>query len=112
MSYHKNEIPEGVYGELSKVKEEFYELMDAREQGSKVMELIELSDLVGAIEGYIQIHYGMEIDDLRKFSNITKRAFKSGSRPSKKRRIEFMSELYVCNICNEQGCNCGKSDEG
>lgn len=51
--YHLREIPRGTYGELSKIKEEIEEIEDSIAQGCKVMELVELSDLYGAIEGYL-----------------------------------------------------------
>ena len=46
--YHLQEIEKGEIGELSKIKEEIAELEDALEQNSKIMALIELSDLYGA----------------------------------------------------------------
>lgn len=51
MGFHKREIKKGVYGELSKIQEELDEVFDAEEQGQDLMLLIELSDMVGAIEG-------------------------------------------------------------
>lgn len=78
--YHKRDIEKGTLGEISKIKEEFEEFLDANEQGSRIMELIELSDLVGAITFYVQNKYGMSITDLVCFSNITKRAFEDGTR--------------------------------
>lgn len=80
--YHINDIPRGVYGELSKVIEEALELKDAMEQGQKLMCLIEISDIIGAIEGYIEKYYGGKITmtDLHNMSYATKRAFESGDR--------------------------------
>ncbi len=72
--YHINHIEKGVYGEASKIAEEFHEFMDARQQGAKVMELVELSDMLGAIEEYIK-KYNMTLYDLIVFSDITKQAF-------------------------------------
>lgn len=83
MSYHITEISPGVYGEISKIQEELNELIDAKLQGSDVMELVELSDLIGAIEAYAQKKHGKTLEDLIIFSNITKRAFISGSRTPK-----------------------------
>ena len=54
MSYHLNEIPRGVFGEISKIDEELCELVDAVQQGNKIMTLCELSDIVGAIEGFLE----------------------------------------------------------
>jgi hypothetical protein len=38
MGYHKRVICKGVFGEFSKVQEEFEELLDAKDQCSKVLE--------------------------------------------------------------------------
>jgi phosphoribosyl-ATP pyrophosphohydrolase len=82
--YHTREIPQGVYGELSKVYEECAELADAEAQGSKLMVLNELADIVGAIEGYLAKHYqNITLVDLIVFSDITKRAFANGRRTPK-----------------------------
>lgn len=80
--YHIDDIPRGEYGELSKVIEETLELKDAMEQGQKLMCLIELSDIIGAIEGYLEKHYAGKVTftDLENMSNATKRAFESGQR--------------------------------
>lgn len=80
--YHMAPIPRGTYGHFSKIEEEFHELKDALGQGNKVMALIEMSDLLGAIEGYLETEYGnkMTLDDLRKMAHTTHRAFESGAR--------------------------------
>jgi len=84
IGYHKREIPPGVYGELSKIQEELYEAMDAEEQRVNIMVLLELSDLLGAVEGYLENYYpGTSMEDLKRMSDVTKRAFRSGSRPTK-----------------------------
>ncbi|MGL5690797.1 MAG: hypothetical protein ACRDD8_08250 [Bacteroidales bacterium] len=49
--YHITEITKGEYGKLSKVYEEYNELLDSSKQKIKVMCLIEISDLIGAIKG-------------------------------------------------------------
>lgn len=77
--YHLTEIPKGEVGEFSKIVEEFEEFKDAHAQNSKVMELVELSDLLGAIEDYLKKN-NMTLKDLKLFSDITKRAFASGER--------------------------------
>lgn len=46
--YHIKFITKGVLGYFSKIEEEFSEFIDAHEQKSVVMELVELSDLIGA----------------------------------------------------------------
>ena len=79
--YHLRQIQKGVLGESSKILEEVYELIDAEEQKCKIMSLLELADLVGAIEGYLETQMtGMTLEDLRIMSNITKRVFISGHR--------------------------------
>lgn len=79
--YHLKDIVKGELGEVSKIEEELSELKDAIDQNSKVMTLVELSDLYGAIK-YFLINYFPDhtMKDLAIFSEITERAFKSGSR--------------------------------
>jgi len=79
IGYHLMDIPKGELGKLSKIKEEYMELVDAEKQGSKIMASVELSDLYGAIEAYAET-YGYTMDDLKTFSSITKRAFVNGKR--------------------------------
>ena len=79
MGYHKQEITKGEIGEFSKVKEEFEELTDAWEQNDKVLIICELTDLVGAIEEYAK-KFSLNLDDLKRFSDKTKSAFKEGKR--------------------------------
>lgn len=84
MSYHLQPIPTGQYGDISKIEEELLELKDAQEQGIKIMELNELSDLIGAIEGYLDKHHpGLTLDDLIAMKKATRRAFESGHRKPK-----------------------------
>lgn len=79
--YHIKEIEKRNYGSAGKIQEELDELNDAHEQGSKIMMLVELSDLYGALEGYLEQYFpDMKMQDLKKFSDITKRAFKEGYR--------------------------------
>ncbi len=79
MGYHKTKIKKGVIGEYSKVKEEFEELTDAVRQNNKVLIICELTDLLGAIEEYVK-KFNLSINDLKGFSDLTKSAFKEGSR--------------------------------
>lgn len=84
MGYHKTKIPRGEYGELSKIKEELLELMDANAQGAKLMVLCELSDIIGAIDGYVkQYHPSVTLDDLIQMMRLTQDAFKDGTRTAK-----------------------------
>jgi hypothetical protein len=80
MGYHTRIITKGKMGEFSKVEEEIQELLDAREQNVKVMELIELSDLLGAIEAYVGAKYNLTLPDLLAMMEKTKQAFKDGTR--------------------------------
>lgn len=77
--YHLVKIEKGIVGTISKIEEELNELKDAESQNSKIMIMVELSDLYGAIEAYCQTQ-GVSMEDLKIFSDITKRAFKNGSR--------------------------------
>jgi hypothetical protein len=79
--YHVKEIPKGTLGEVSKIQEEVLELQDAVDQGIKVMQLVELSDLVGAVKLFLEKHHqGVTIWDLNLMSNVTQRAFRNGRR--------------------------------
>ncbi len=75
------DIPKGIIGESSKILEEVLELQDAEEQDAVIMALVELSDVVGAIELYLANRYPIiSLDDLITMSHITQRAFKNGRR--------------------------------
>lgn len=80
MGYHKVSIPRGQYGAFDKIIEEFHELQDAHKQQIRIMELCELADLVGAVEGYVEQQFGMKLDDVLQMMQATKRAFQDGSR--------------------------------
>lgn len=80
MGYHKKEIIKGVLGEFSKIQEEFDELTDAVEQGDKVLQICELTDLMGAIESYVLNYFKLSLDDLITFSDKTVESFKEGKR--------------------------------
>jgi hypothetical protein len=79
MGYHLTKIKKGKLGEFSKIREEFEELEDAHQQGDIILQLCELSDMMGAIEEYLKPH-GIKLEDLKKFSDKTKKAFQDGSR--------------------------------
>lgn len=69
MGFHKRVIKKGIYGELSKIQEELEEAFDAEEQGQDLMLLIELSDMLGAIEG-VSLKYGFTIEQLKEFARL------------------------------------------
>jgi len=79
--YHLSFIPKGVVGESSKLLEEVLELQDAEAQNAGVMALVELSDLVGSIEHYLEHHHpSTTLEDLVTMAHITRRAFDNGRR--------------------------------
>lgn len=81
MGYHKRQIKKGTFGEISKIREELEELEDAAEQGNRIMALCELSDILGAISGYLEkYHSGITMQDLATMATSTRRAFKDGTR--------------------------------
>ena len=79
--YHITHIKKQPYGSIEKIKEEVEELFDAVEQDCKIMQLVELSDIIGAVEGVLEQQFpDMTLQDLIIMSNITKRAFRTGGR--------------------------------
>ena len=82
MGYHINKIKRGKYGEFSKIREEFLEAEDALQQDNKIMLLVELSDLIGAIEAYCQ-NSNISLNDLIKMKDATKRVFTDGTRKAR-----------------------------
>lgn len=82
--YHLVAIARGELGELSKIQEELDELRDAMTQGSRIMAAVELADLMGAVQAFMDRHLpGMTLQDLQTFSAITRRAFENGHRTSR-----------------------------
>lgn len=79
--YHLTEIEKGILGEPSKIAEEVNEFMDAVKQGVDIMALVELSDLQGAIEAYLNKHHpSISLQSLRDMAAVTARAFANGRR--------------------------------
>jgi hypothetical protein len=79
--YHLEVIPRGQHGELSKISEELHEAIDAEKQGNKIMLLVELSDIVAAIDGYLKKHCpSITLDHVANMAKATIRAFESGER--------------------------------
>jgi hypothetical protein len=84
MGYHERDIPQGILGDRSKVIEEMTELLDSVEQDNPVMALIEMADLIGALEMHLEkYHPSITLKDLITMKDRTRKAFESGSRPSK-----------------------------
>ena len=81
MAYHKKDIEKGVIGDSSKIREELEELLDAESQDNKVMALIELSDIIGSIEMYLEKRYpSISVEDLIIMARATISSFKDGTR--------------------------------
>ena len=103
--YHLRSIPKGEYGTIEKIIEEYEEYLDACEQECAIMAVMELSDIYGAVKGFLDkathqekethkwflqgvtkvmvrdaAYFGFELTDLIVMSNITERAFKNGIR--------------------------------
>ena len=78
--YHIREITKGTLGEFSKITEEYTELLDAFEQSNKVLQICELTDLLGAIKHYAQDKFNLSLNDLISFNDLTENAFKNGKR--------------------------------
>lgn len=74
IGYHLHTITKGKLGDISKIKEEIEEYEDAVSQDCKIMAMVELSDIYGALEALAE-NYNLSMQDLATFSNITKRAF-------------------------------------
>lgn len=83
MGYHLRKIETiGIYGQISKIKEEVEELEEAVEQDNKILALCELSDIYGALEAVAE-KFNVTMLDIAKMSDATKRAFRDGSRGGK-----------------------------
>jgi len=104
MGYHKKQIPRGVYGEFSKIREEFLELEDALEQNNKVMALCEMADLIGAIKGYLTKHVaGVMIADILNMAYANMAAFEDGTRIDKltSNKFEWLRGLMDYHLMAE-----------
>jgi hypothetical protein len=77
--YHTTDITKGKLGEFSKIEEEFFEAKDALNQENPIMVLLELSDMLGAIEEYCK-KYNITLKDLAKMKTATSKAFQDGTR--------------------------------
>ena len=77
--YHVRPIAKGVYGEPSKIREELEELEDALEQGNRIMALVELSDLYGALKAVAE-NLGATMSEVRIMAEKTSEVFRKGGR--------------------------------
>lgn len=99
MGYHNKIIPKGVYGEFSKINEEFAEADDAFFMDNPVMLLTELSDLVGAIEAFTLSKFNITLADLVTMRDATKRAFEDGTRtPRQEMQMGSNGRVYPPEI--------------
>ena len=80
MGYHNREIKKGVIGDFSKIVEEYEELSDAIEQKNPVLELVEITDLLGAIESFTVKNYNISLEELIKMTRRTQSSFLEGRR--------------------------------
>lgn len=101
MGYHSRKIQKGEYGHASKIQEEFEEFMDAHDHSNPVMELVELTDLIGAIEAYALNHYDIELNDLIRMTRATQSAFKDGTRKSGNPCGEVPLSGWRCLRCKQ-----------
>lgn len=79
MGYHKKHITKGILGETSKIREELEELEDALAQGNRIMALVELSDLFGALVAVAK-NLGTNMKEIKCMHKATVAAFKDGTR--------------------------------
>lgn len=83
MGYHLREIEtQGVFGEPSKIREELEELEEALEQDNRILALVELADIYGALEAVAE-RQGTTMAEIAKMSAATNRAFLKGERKPK-----------------------------
>lgn len=68
MGYHLTNIKKGIYGERSKITEEYDELLDALIQNNKILILTECADLLGAACGY----YKPDLSDMLRLLSASK----------------------------------------
>lgn len=79
LGYHLRHIPRGILGTVSKIREELEEVEDATIQKNNILQLVELSDLYGAIEHCVESK-GHTMKDLENMAAATRRAFTAGER--------------------------------
>ena len=91
--YHITNIEKGVYGDFSKIVEEFYELVSATEQGSLILATVELCDLYGALEGLAE-SIGVDINQIIKYSSQqTEKPIRLGTSLKIDKQLPEMEEI-------------------
>lgn len=82
--YHTSDIPKGKAGEFSKITEEYHEALDAHENNNPVMLLLELADMLGAVERFLEVqHPTVTLDDVVKQAKLTNEVFRRGLRENR-----------------------------
>jgi hypothetical protein len=79
LGYANIPIKKQKIGTINKIEEECREYIDALKQNNPIMSLVELSDLLGAINEYSN-KFNLSLYDLLEMSMVTKRAFNEGTR--------------------------------
>lgn len=105
MPYHSKPIPKGVLGEVSKIDEEYLEFKDAIENENPVMGLLELSDLLGAIEAYTVKNHNISITELLTMTVATSSAFKDGTRESSKEEPFVLENVFMDGSNSQEELN-------
>lgn len=81
LGYHVRDIAKGTVGEVDKIIEEAYELLDAHEQGIRIMSELEMSDVYGALDRYREKYYPeLTMKDIERMYRVTRRAFDNEKR--------------------------------
>ena len=76
--YHTKRIDKGVYGDFSKVKEEFEELEDAwNNRKSVALTICELADLYGSMKAFAEKTLNIPMEEIVKFSELTDEVYLS-----------------------------------
>lgn len=101
MGFHKNIITRGVYGEISKVREELEEAEDAIQQGQTLMLLVELADIVGASAGVAAKH-GLSINDLVAFAQLRSKVAMEEEASAPTGNGKSLASEYFDNCLNER----------
>ena len=89
--YHVNVIDKGVYGQFSKVAEEFQEVQDAWEQKCSIMALVELSDMLGAMEAFYP-NFHKHIEQARE--QLRHRLVQNKHEPTAARSVIAIAEAF------------------
>lgn len=98
MSYHRNYIPYNPHSNIYyKLMEEVYELIDVKYEGSKILQLNELSDIYLLMEDLCK-ELGTDILELKNTADITRRVFTDNHRVSKN---IYDCIKYTCNGVNK-----------